>query len=242
MTRQHPEALPHGEVTELLPDVFFVTGTIELPLKVKMAASRNMVVLRDGDDLTLVNTVRLNEAGLSQLDALGKVRHIIRLAGFHGMDDPFYKERYDATLWSVDAPYVRGFDQNGRRYLTADKIIKNGIESPVRGSQFIVLESASPSEGLLHLDRDGGILISGDCLQNWAKPDRYFNFAALILMRLFGFIKPHNVGPGWLKNAGPDIDEVKSLGSLTFDKLLPSHGSPVMSGAQAAYAKRLEKL
>jgi hypothetical protein len=45
------------------------------------------------------------------LDALGKVTDVIRIAGFHGMDDPFYKERYGAKVWVVRGQrYVAGFD------------------------------------------------------------------------------------------------------------------------------------
>ena len=49
------------------------------------------VVLKQNDSLSVVNSLRMDDAGLAALDALGKVEHVIRLAGFHGMDDPFYK-------------------------------------------------------------------------------------------------------------------------------------------------------
>jgi hypothetical protein len=42
--------------------------------------SRNMTTLRDGERLVLVNCVRLHEAGLASLDALGTVTDPIRLA------------------------------------------------------------------------------------------------------------------------------------------------------------------
>ena len=36
---------------------------------------------------------------------------MIRLAGFHGMDDPFYKDRYGAKVWVVKGHvYAKGFD------------------------------------------------------------------------------------------------------------------------------------
>jgi hypothetical protein len=35
-----------------------------------------MVIVKSGDELTLINPVRLSDAALSQLDALGNVRHV----------------------------------------------------------------------------------------------------------------------------------------------------------------------
>lgn len=40
--------MPHGALREILPDVFFVTGTIALPLALPVRFSRNMTVVRDG--------------------------------------------------------------------------------------------------------------------------------------------------------------------------------------------------
>ena len=51
--------------------------------------------------MILVNSVRLDVAGLAALEALGRVTDVIRLAGNHGMDDPFYKDRYGAKVWAV---------------------------------------------------------------------------------------------------------------------------------------------
>src|SRR5262245_30354002 len=94
-TYTFPPAWPHGALTEVFPDVFVVTGSMRFPLPlVPVFASRTMTILRDGGSLALVNTVRLDDPGLAALDALGKVEHVIRLAGFHGSDDPFYKDRY----------------------------------------------------------------------------------------------------------------------------------------------------
>jgi len=54
-TREFPAAAPHGELTELFKDVFFVTGTVRLPGSLPVAFSRNMTVLRQDGKLTLVD-------------------------------------------------------------------------------------------------------------------------------------------------------------------------------------------
>src|SRR5690242_10374266 len=99
--RPLPAALPHGELRAILPDLYFVTGTLALPGFVPMRFSRNMTVVREGERLIVINSVRLDDAGLAELDKLGKVTDVVRLAGNHGMDDPFYKQRYGAKVWVV---------------------------------------------------------------------------------------------------------------------------------------------
>lgn len=48
--------------------------------------------------------MRLSDASLGQLDALGNVRHVLRLGDFHGLDDRFYVDRYQAEFWCQSRP------------------------------------------------------------------------------------------------------------------------------------------
>lgn len=240
----HP-AYPHGELRELFPDVFFVTGSAAMPGPLPMRFSRNMTVVRQGPSLTVINSMRLDETGLAALDELGKVEHVIRLAGFHGMDDPFYKDRYDAKIWVVAGMvYAKGFDAPKTApadgYFQPDIEMEPDTELPIADASLITF-SCKPSEGIIRLDRDGGILVAGDSLQNWRSTE-YFNWLAKLMMRLMGFIKPHNLGPGWLKVAKPDVAEIKALLDLEFEHVLPVHGLPVIGDARTKYRKVIEKL
>lgn len=238
-----PDAAPHGELTEILPDVFFVQGTVQMK-KPPLSFSRNMVVLRHGGELTLVNTLRMNESGLASLEALGKVTHVVRLAGFHGLDDPFYKDRYGAKVWVVQGQkYARGFDNTkaeARTYFEPDEEMTEDGPLPIPGAKLMVIAGDTP-EGLLWLDRDGGVVIPGDALQNWRGPDRYFTFMAKLMMRFMGFFKAHNVGPGWLKAAKPRREDLAKVLEYDFDKVLPCHGEAVMSDAKAAFRPAIER-
>jgi hypothetical protein len=51
--------------------------------------SRNMTVVRDGNALTLINSMRIDGAGLAQLDALGRVAHVVKIGSLHRRDDAF---------------------------------------------------------------------------------------------------------------------------------------------------------
>ena len=82
--------------------------------------------------------------------------------------------------------------------------------------------------------------MSGDSLQNWATPDRYFSLLARVAMRFMGFIKPHNVGPAWRKATTPSRAGLLGLLELPFDHVLPSHGEPVIGNARGLYRPALE--
>ena len=241
--RLHPPALPHGEIRELFPDVFFVTGTMSMPGPIPVRFSRNMTVIREGKRLVIINSVRLDDAGLKELDRLGTVTDVIRLAAFHGMDDPFYKERYGAKSWTVQGQrYVSGFNYaTSAIYHQADEELHDASNLPLAGAKLYVIGS-KPPEGLLWLEREGGLWISGDCLQNWRSPDAYFSLLARPMMRAMGFIKPHNVGPAWHKRTRPPLDSMLGILDYDFEHVLPAHGEPVQGGAKAGYRPRIEAL
>jgi hypothetical protein len=240
--RPHPIALPHGEISQVLPDIFCVTGTIGLPGALPLRFSRNMIVVREGDRLVVINSVRLAEAGLKALEALGRVTDVIRLAGFHGADDAFYKERYAAKVWAIKGQrYTAGFDfQASETHLEPDREIDASSELPLRSAS-VYLFDTRPPEALLLLARDGGIVVAGDSLQNFVRTDRYFNWFGVLIMRLFGFIKPHNVGPAWLKQAKPSARELLGVLELDFEHVLPAHGLPAIGGAKLAFRPALER-
>ena len=240
-----PKTLKHGSIQRIFDDLFFVTGIFSMPSRMPMAFSRNMTIIRQGDELNLVNTVRLSEDGLRQLDDLGKVTNVIRIAAFHGSDDPFYKERYGAKVWSIDAPYASGFNKEAAAddvYFHADVVVDESTTLPIENAQLVEFTSCKPREALLLLQRDNGIIVSGDCLQNWSKTDEYFSFFARVMMKMMGFIKPHNIGPGWLKIMAPDLNEVRDILNYDFDHVLPAHGQPVIGGAKELYGSTIQQL
>ncbi len=241
--RPFPKPHPHGALDEVLPGIWFVTGTVSMPGPLPVRFSRNMTVVREGDRLVLVNTVRLDDAGLAALDRLGKVTDVIRLAANHGMDDPFYADRYGARVWAVKGQrYTAGFDtKSPTTYFEPHAAIDATTALPLAGAALVTIDS-QPPEGMLLLARDGGVVISGDCLQNWATPDAYFSWLGKVAMKLMGFISPHNVGPGWLKQCKPPKDQLASILGREFTSVLPAHGTPVIGNARELYRPALERV
>lgn len=243
VARPFPKALPHGELQEVLPSLYFVTGTVGLPGPLPVRFSRAMTVVKEGDRLVIVNSVRLNDAGLRALDALGKVTDVVRIASNHGMDDPFYKDRYGAKVWAVKGQrYLPGFARDAPNdYFAADVEMDASTPLPIAGCKLVIIDS-TPAEGLLLLERSNGTIVSGDCLQNWGTADEYINLLGRLVMRPMGFLQPHNIGPGWLKQCKPPKAQLAALLDLPFENVLPCHGKTVIGAARTKYRPRIEQL
>lgn len=228
-------AMPHGDLEEVFPGVFFVTGTTRPRFEgVDWQFSRNMTVVRDGDALTIINSVRLDDAGLQALERLGEVKHVIKLGAFHGYDDPFYVDRYRPTLWALP-----GMTHEGG--LATDAVL--GPDAcPIRDASVFAYETVKAPEGLLVIHREGGVVIACDSLQNWAAVDRFFDEPSAAMMTQFGFIRPTNVGPGWARYAEPQARDFARVLELPFRHLLSAHGTPVVGDAKERYAATFREL
>lgn len=142
MQKAFADALPHGPIRQVFPDVFFVAGSF---VKGKILRfSRNMIVVRDRGDLTLINTVRLSDAGLNELDELGTVRHVMKLGFYHGIDDPYYVDRYDAKLWAHSGHVHDAGLQ------TTMEMHEDG-ELPFSSGSLFVYRTAKKPEAVVHL-------------------------------------------------------------------------------------------
>jgi hypothetical protein len=111
---------------------------------------------------------------------------------------------------------------------------------PIRDAKLKVFTTSKPPEALCLIQREGGIVVAGDSLQNTPKPDAYTSFLAKIVMKRMGFFKPYNVGPGWLQFAHPTAADVRSVLDLDFEHVLPTHGAPVIGGAKEKFRPVIE--
>ena len=228
-------ALPHGPIREIFPDIFMVTGCVTM--KPFFRFSRNMIILRTPQErsLCLVNTVRLDEAGLKDLDALGTVEHVMKIGSFHGMDDPFYVQRYNARYWALPG-------QKHALDIEADVIMNEQSELPIPDASLFCFQTSKKAEAIIRLDREGGILIACDALQNWTHTREGFNLISKLMMRLMGFIKPANVGPGWVKYCTPKAEDFERIKELSFKHVLSGHGDPLEDSAYEDFARTFARL
>jgi hypothetical protein len=233
---QFPPALSHGSIEEVFSDVFFVSGTMETVLQeMDWKFSRNMTVVRDGERLIIVNSVRLDDAGLAALDRLGRVTDVVRLGALHGRDDPFYVERYGAEYWAMPGMA----HETG---LQATRTLTPHGPLPITDAILFEFLTTQIPEGILHIDRDGGILIACDALQNWRAPDEYFSNTSRDLMQQMGFFTPANLGPVWVQRAAPAGEDFTRLKALSFKHALCGHGEPLRDSAHEAFSATFNRM
>ncbi len=234
----YPDALPHDLPTRIAEDIFVVYGCVKPSAVVRF--SRNMVIVRDKGELTLINPVRMNEAGLAELDKLGKVTHVMRLVPSHGMDDPFYVDRYDAQFWSLE---------DGTIY-SEPKITQPLIEGgklPFSHAKLFVFKHLHQGEAAIFLEandkRNKGLLLTGDAVQSYASYP-HTNWLARKVLPLMGFTQETIIPKMWIKMAVENQEgikgDLKRLLEFDFDQLLAAHGTFVGKGAHAEVQRAVD--
>ena len=230
---QYTPAWPHGQVKEIFPNIFFVTGTNKTHHEgIDFQFSRNMIIVRNMQELTLINTVRLKEKGLRQLESLGKIVNIVRIGAFHGRDDAFYLDQYNAKLWALQGM----LHENGK---TTDVELIEGGTMPFPNCSLFKFNLSDQIEGILHIDIGGGILISCDSIQNWTKVDEYFSYECGERFLKHGLIKPTNISHIWKQACNPLGEDFIKLKSLNFRHLLSAHGEPLKHEAYEKLAQTI---
>ena len=214
-------AYPHGSLDEVFEGVFFLRGTMRLGPGISI--TRNMVVVRQGGELVLVNSVRLTEAGEAELEKLGKVRHLVRLGFFHGADDAYYVHRYKPTFWAPKGQrHAAGF--------SPDRELRER-ESPIDGSSVFAFQNGKEPEAALLIEREGGMIVPCDAYQNWTTFDGC-SAVGKVMMRAMGF-GPTLIGGPWTNKMGRSVKkDFDVLVERDFRHLLPAHGEPIVGKAK----------
>lgn len=234
----YPKALPHDPLQQIADDLFVVHGCVQLLPIARI--TRNMTVVRHDGELTLINAVRMDEAGLRSLEALGTVSHVLRLGPLHGMDDAFYVEHYQADFWSFTG---------GTTYTnpTITRPLADSGALPFPNASILAFNHMTESEGVIHLERAKGVLITCDAIQSYSVPPHmpYTGWLAKRLLPLLGFTNETIIGPIWLKKMVTDLEGIKSdferLLSRDFDQLISGHGTFVAQGAHAEVEQAFAK-
>jgi hypothetical protein len=227
-----PPPLPHDPIRELFPDVYVVRSRFRVG---PMAwIPRNMIIVREGDALTLVNAVRLSKEGEAELEKLGKVKHLVKLGHFHTLDDPYTRDRFAPTFWAPAPPDAK-----------TEKLVDGG-PSPLSKATPFVFRAGQLGEAALVLEQAAGpLLITCDSVQNWANTDGCSLMGALAC-RVMGFLEPAKIGPIWIKRATdgepsrmwPDFER---LLARDFRHLIAGHGDLLRDDAKAALTRSCDK-
>ena len=211
--------IPHDSLEEIFLDVFRVHGSTRMMPGTTM--SRNMVVVRQNGELTIINAVRLSSQEEAALEALGTVRQVVRLGYHHVADDAYYVDHYSAEFWW----------QAGSDKFTTPKptqVLGPGGALPLADAELFTFQATQFAECALLLRHHGGLLITCDSIHHHADWS-YCSLPARLAIRLMGFSRtPIVVTPPWKKLMTPKGDSLCSdferLLDLDFKHSIAAHG------------------
>lgn len=228
----HGEAQGNGPVTQLkgFENIYWVEGLFGVGMTMK--SPRTMVIIKEEGGLTLVNPVRLNAQGESEMALLGPVKRVVNLGNMHGMDVPYYAAlgaeiyAWPSKHWD---PEIEGV--NRKDISTYPNVIK--------------VPGLTIDEGVLYL-ADKKILIAIDIIQNYDHRDPNdppappHGFMSPFIGKLLGFKGTASTPPMMAKLASPDKKYTglqpafDMLAGLDYDTLLVGHGAPILKNAKQA--------
>lgn len=221
-----PKVEPHDSLVKIMDNAWYLTGSVMLMPLVRLV--RNMVVLRHNNELTVINSVRVNAEEEAKLEALGTVKHVVKIGG-HGMDDPYYLDKYGAKYWVIDEAFAA--EKEDVELLTEETVL------PIPSAKVFLFRDTNKPEAALLIDRDEGLLITCDSVQHWV-PHKLMSPAAKLLTMVMGFRKPAQIGPPWRKLQTPAGGSLKAdferLASLPFQRIIGGHGGLLESGGPEA--------
>jgi len=203
-------ALPHGPITPVTDGVYIVRGSFQMGPGMRIG--RSMTIVQEPEGLTILNAVRLSAAGEQELERLGKVKHLIKLSDSHGIDEPYYVDRYKPEVWAL--PNAKLGQMRATQTL--------GPGTPIAGS--VVLHFPGTNgwrECALWLKAGGGTLVACDALQNHADGEGT-SFVGRMITPLLGF-------KGGVIVAARD-----------FQNLVTGHGPAVVGGADELVRTAIE--
>ncbi len=232
----YPPAYPHDPIVEIAPEIFLARGAIALNPVLRI--SRNMVIIRNDGEITVINPIRLNPEEEQKLKALGTVKHVLRSGAMHGLDDPYYVDTFGATFWC----------QEGGTTYTVPKIdhpLTEGCNLPFPNAELFCFRGTVQPESAILFNVGKGVLVMCDAVQHYGDY-KHNNLPARLLMPFIGFPKTTIVGPIWVKIMTPDGQTLKPefdrLLTLDFDALISAHGSFLKTGAKPAVKTAVEKI
>ena len=227
-----PKSLPHGSLTTVADGVYCVRGAYAMGPGVVIG--RTMTVIDSGDGLVVLNATRLSDSAQDELDTKGQVKHLVKLADSHFIDEPYYVDRYKPTLWTLPGAKLGN--------LTIDRTL--GPDGPVEGGVVVDFgETKGWREAAYFVPIGGGTLVTCDAIQNCVDNDRA-SFLGRIMMSMMGFKGGVVCPPMWRrfqKVQGPQVAEtLGGLLGLSFENLITGHGPPIAGGADAMVRAAVE--
>lgn len=226
-----------GPLQQVFDDIWWAWGTVRFMPGITFP--RNMTIIRERGELVLVHPVMMPDDVQRQIEALGPIKHIVRLGNFHGMDDAKYIAKYDPVAWAPPGVELSA----GARI---DRELVPGGPTPFSDGTVFSFTAATAPEVAIHLARHGGVLLTCDSVQNW-ETTTGCSFLGGAMAGMMGFKGRACVGPGWRKVCEPKDGvgfrkDFERLVALEWKHLLSAHGQPMHDTARDDLRATLAKL
>jgi hypothetical protein len=226
-----------GKLEQVFDDVWWAWGTVVFAPGIRFP--RNMTIVREKGELVVIHPVMMPEAEQAKIEALGPIKHIMRLGAFHGMDDLAYFKKYSPTTWAP--PKVNLADG-----MTTHHELVPGGKLPLAGGTLFSFEASKTPETAIHLERHDGLLLTCDSVQNWETAPG-LSVLGKVMAGFMGFRGRACIGPGWRKACEPkdgkgfkpDFDR---LVSLEFRHAIGGHGAPLEDTARDDLRAQMAKI
>jgi len=211
--------LPRGRVRTVDERIVTVEGDIPMPLG--NFPRRMTVVGLSRNRSAIFSAIALDEAGMQEVEAVGKPSFLIVPNGHHRLDAPAWKKRY---------PKLKVICPPGAKQSVAEAVPVDATDD-ILGDQdvdFITVGGTGEAEAALVVRRSGGTtLIVNDVVANVRNPR---GLGAKVMARLFGFGVKHPQVPSVVKRALVKDKNVLARQLRRWSKLaglvriIPSHG------------------
>jgi hypothetical protein len=224
---------PHGKLVKVVDDVYLLEGSF--PMMPGVRFGRSMTIVKNGDDLTVINSVRVDEETEGEIKKLGSIKNLVRLNTAHGVDDPYYFKTFKPKYYSIAEEPMENAPH--------DINLTEESEVPIPGAKLIVFKKKKPEfECAMWIPQGGGTLVSCDAIQNGATPD-HASFLGQGFCSMVGFAKPCNCPFMWRQLYGMDHwNEMERILALDWDNLCSGHGPAKIGGAKAEVEKNLKEI
>jgi hypothetical protein len=114
---------------------------------------------------------------------------------------------------------------------------------PFPNSSIFIFETTTQPEGIIHIEAEGGILITCDSIKNWTYVDDYFSEKTGEDFINQGLIQSANIDTVWINEMQPKVEDFKRLlTSFKFQHMLSAHGKPLLNSAYIQISNRLSTI
>lgn len=198
--------------------------------------SLTMVIVRrevEGEkELTIVNSMRVNDHVKGEIEKLGDVKHVVRICSNHGACDEYYIDTYNATYYDLPAASTT---EGATKVPSTTHLLADGEAPPsIPDASIYIVKNLKMPDAILKLPDGNGILVTGDFVQNGVGSPFDSFMMKWVLSPMFGFNTGMLTTPGpFFKFYGKGEDiyspNVAAVMEMEFDTIITAHG-PIVKG------------